>query len=635
MSQIFAFSGDEEFYHGSSIYSNPKEAGTFLSLGDCPVDIFFPRKRARVHAPSVTNGKISEPKKTVSIDSLPDECLYEILRRLPGDQERSICTGVSKRWLMLLSSIPRKEMKLVDRDLEIETGGFLTRSLEGKKATDVRLAALAVRSGGRGGLGRLVIRGSNRVRGVTNLGLKAVARCCSSLKVLSLWNVCSVEDEGLLEIANGCHRLEKLDLSNCSGITDKALVAIAKNCPFLNSINVENCQNVGNEGLQAIGQYCTNLKAINIKDCPRVSDQGIASLMSSASFVVNKLKLQGLNITDVSLAVVGHYGKALTNLVLVDLQNVNERGFWVMGNAQGLQHLKSLTISSCQGVTDLAVEVVGKGCPNLKQFVIKKGAFLSDNGLVSFAKAATSLESIQLVECHRITQIGFFGLLLNSGPKFKALAMSSCFGFKDMISGFPLPNMSIPLRSITLTNCPGLGDMTVAMLAKLCPQLQYVNFTNLPTITDVSLLSLVESCDAGSGLVKVGLTGCINVTDNVVVSLAKVHGGTLEVLNLNGCGKVTDTSMTAIAYNCLVLNELDVSKCAVTDFGVASLARSNSVSLQILGLSGCAMLSDKSLPFLMKLGQSLVGLNLKNCNSISSTVVDMLEERLVRCDILV
>ncbi|KAK9742225.1 hypothetical protein RND81_03G157100 [Saponaria officinalis] len=626
MSQIFDFTGDEEFYH---------EAGRFLSLGSNPMDVFVPRKRARVNAPFVVSGEILEQKRRVSIDSLPDECLYEILRRLPGDQERSICGGVSKRWLMLLSSIPKEEL-LRENDVMNEDvdDGFLTRSLDGKKATDVRLAAIAVGNGGRGGLGKLMIRGSNPVRGVTNLGLKAVARCCPSLKALTLWNVPSVGDEGFIEIANGCNRLEKLDISNCPSITDKALVAIAMNCPSLNSLSVEGCQNVGNEALQAIGQFCTNLKSLNIKDCPLVLDQGVASLMSQTTFAPNKLKLQGLNITDMSLAVIGHYGKALTDLVLANLQNVNERGFWVMGNTQGLHQLRSFTISSCRGVTDLAVEAVGKGCQNLKQFVLKKGAFLSDNGLMSFAKAARSLESLQLEECHRITQIGFFGLLLNCGSNLKALSMSNCFGFKDMSLGFPLLNMSTPLRSITVRNCPGLGDSTLTMLAKLCPRLQCVNFTALPAITDAGLLSLVESCDVGDGLVKVGLARCINITDDVIVSLAKSHGGTLEVLNLDGCGKVTDASLVAIADECLVLSELDVSKSAITDFGVASLARSKQIMLRILGLSGCSMVSDKCLPFLAKLGQSLIGLNLQNCNSISSTTVDMLVNRLVRCDIL-
>ncbi|CAO2816951.1 unnamed protein product [Amaranthus hypochondriacus] len=638
MSQIVNYSGNEEFYHGGSIYSNPKEAGSFLSLGIVNhVDVYFPNKRARINAP--VGGDFLGQKKQVSLDSLPDECLYEIFRRLPGDQERSCCASVSKRWLMLVSSIPcedlcNKNKVAADEGEEIESDGFLTRSLEGKKATDVRLAAAAVGSGGRGGLGKLMIRGTNSVRGVTDLGLKAVSRCCPSLKSLSIWNVSSIGDEGLVEISNGCRRLEKLDLCNCPSITSKGLIAIAKNCSGLTSLSIEGCQLIGNEGLQAIGQFCPNLKSVTIKDCPLVGDQGIATLMSSASFVLTKLKLQGLNVTDLSLAVIGHYGKVVSDLVLANLQNVNEKGFWVMGNAQGLQHLKSFTISSCQGVTDVAVEALGKGCPNLKQFVLKKCAFLSDNGLISFAKAARSLESLQFKECHRITQIGFFGLLLNSGLKLKDVTMSSCFGFKDMVLGFPLPNKSAPLRSVTISNCPGLGDMTLAMLAKLCPQLQCVNFNGLPSITDAGLLSLIESCDAGAGLVKVGLAGCVNVTDNIVITLAKFHGGTLELLNLEGCGKVTDTGLVAIADDCLLLNELDVSKCAITDFGVASLARSKHLSLQILSLSGCSMISDKCLPFLAKLGQSLMGLNIQNCNSISSTVTDMLEDRLFRCDIL-
>lgn len=643
MSQIFNYSGDEDFYHGASIYSNPKEAGLFLSLGD-HVDVYFPRKRARINAPFVVNGLSLEQKRQVSIDVLPDECLFEVFRRLPGDQVRGACACVSKRWLMLLSSIPKEELcgnngsdgqvNPQADDSQIESDGFLTRSLDGKKATDVRLAAIAVGTAGRGGLGKLIIRGNNSVRGVTNIGLRAVARCCPSLKVLSLWNVSSIGDEGLLDIANGCPRLEKLDLCQCPSITDKSLIAVAKSCPNLTTISLDGCQNVGNGGLQAIGQFCQNLKSVTIKDCPFVADQGIAGLISSATNVLTKLKLQGLNITDVSLAVIGHYGKVVTDLVLSNMPNVNERGFWVMGNAQGLQHLKSLTIASCLGVTDVALEAVGNGCPNLKQFVLKKGAFLSDNGLVSFAKAACSLESLQLEECHRITQIGFFGLLLHCGSKLRALTMSSCFGFRDMLLGLPLPNSSTSLRSVTVRNCPGLGDMTLAMLAKLCPQLQYVDLSGLTGITDAGLLSLVESCEAGDGLVKVSLAGCINVTDNVVVALAKIHGGTLEVLNLDGCGKVTDASLAAIADDCLLLNELDVSKCAITDPGVASLARSKQLSLRILSLSGCSTLSDKCLPFLAKLGQSLMGLNIQHCNSLTSKVIDMLVDRLFKCDIL-
>ncbi|PIA32403.1 hypothetical protein AQUCO_04500187v1 [Aquilegia coerulea] len=288
---------------------------------------------------------------------------------------------------------------------EIESDGYLTRCLEGKKATDIRLASITVGTGSCGGLGKLIIRGSNSTRGVTNVGLSAIARGCPSLRALSLWNVPSIGDEGLIEIVKGCNKLEKLDLSQCL-ISDKSLIATANNCPNLNQITIESCPRIGNEGLQAVGKCCLNLQSISIKDCPLVGVQGIASLLSSASYTLKRVKLQALDITDVSLAVVGHYGRAINDLVLTGLQKVSEKGFWVMGNAQGLQKLKVFTITSCRGVTDLTLEAVGKGCPNLKQLCFRKCSFLSDNGMVAFAKTVASLESLQLEECNRITQSG-------------------------------------------------------------------------------------------------------------------------------------------------------------------------------------------------------------------------------------
>ena len=137
-------------------------------------------------------------------------------------------------------------------------------------------------------------------------------------------------------------------LCKCPAITDKALVAIAKNCQNLTELSFESCPNIGNEGLRAIGKLCSNLKSISIKDCTGVSDHGIAGLLSSTSLVLSKVKLQALTVSDLSLAVIGHYGKSVTDLVLNCLPNVSERGFWVMGNGNGLQKLKSLTVASCR-----------------------------------------------------------------------------------------------------------------------------------------------------------------------------------------------------------------------------------------------------------------------------------------------
>ncbi|XP_076953031.1 EIN3-binding F-box protein 1-like [Bidens hawaiensis] len=605
--------------------------GLFSSLGHHTEAYALPCKRSRINAPFVFNEEVFNKQKT-TIEVLPDECLFEIFRRVDGNQERSSCASVSKRWLMLLSTIHKDEISQTSNQKStIQDPGHLSRSLEGKKATDVRLAAIAVGTASRGGLGKLSIRGNNSTCGVTNFGLKAVAGGCSSLTGISLWNLSSVSDDGLVEIANECHNLEKLDLCKMSGISNKSLIAIADNCPNLTELSIESCPNIGDEGLQAIGQKCSNLKSVSLKNCPLLGDQGVASLLSSTSRSLTKLKLHGINISDVSVAVIGHYGLAITDLALTGLCKVTEKGFWVMGHGQGLQKLKLLTVNSCFGLTDVGVEAIGKGCPNLKQFSIHKCAFLSDNGFFSFAKSAVSLESLLLEECHRVTQCGIFSMLVNRDTKLKSLALKNCLGFKDLSFNGPSSRCNT-LKTLSVNNCPGFGNGSLMLIGQLCPELQHVELTGLHGITDNGFTPLIESCEAG--LVKVNISGCVNITDNTVCEITKLHGGTLEVLNLNGCRSVTDASMLSIASNCLLLNELDVSECAITDFGVSVLARAVQLNLNVLSLSGCRLVSDKCLMFLLKIGGSLVGLNIQNCHGISNSSVGQLVDRLWSCDIL-
>nr|AAB70660.1 grr1 [Glycine max] len=578
---------------GAPIYPNPKEhVSSCLLAVKLMFTFLFRRGLASVfHLISAENGLSRSRSQRTSIESLPDECLFEILRRLPAGQDRSVCASVSKRWLMLLSSICKTEIHSYgstgNENQEISDEGYLSRSLEGKKATDVRLAAIAVGTASRGGLGKLTIRGCNSDRGVTNVGLKAIAHGCPSLKVCSLWDVATVGDVGLIEIASGCHQLEKLDLCKCPNISDKTLIAVAKNCPNLAELSIESCPNIGNEGLQAIGK-CPNLRSISIKNCSGVGDQGVAGLLSSASFALTKVKLESLTVSDLSLAVIGHYGVAVTDLVLICLPNVSEKGFWVMGNAHGLQKLTSITINCCQGVTDVGLEPIGRGCPNVQNLKLRKSAFLSDKGLVSFARAAPSVESLQLAKsAHRITQIGLFGVFFNCGAKLKVLTLISCYGIKDLNMDLPAISPSESIWSLTIHDCPGFGNANLALLGKLCPRLQHVELSGLQGVTDAGFLPLLESSEAG--LVKVNLNGCVNLSDRVVLSMVNSHGWTLEVLSLDGCKRVGDASLMAIAGSCPLLADLDVSRCAITDTGIAALARGKQINLEVLSLAGCAI----------------------------------------------
>ncbi|XP_010533156.1 PREDICTED: EIN3-binding F-box protein 1-like [Tarenaya hassleriana] len=623
--------GAGEFHNATgSICKTQLNLGKSRFVGN-NVDVYYPPgKRARLSE--------SEPEATdrSSIEILPDECLFEILRRLPGVKERCVSSCVSRRWLSVLTMIRLSEFSACnDVDMvpsDDDEDGCRVRCLEGKKATDMTLSAIAVgrRISNCDGLVKLSIRGSSMV---SDFGVSAIARSCPSLRSLSLWNVLRVGDKGLSEVAKECRLLEKLDLCHCPSVSSLGLIAIARYCPNLTTLHIESCPKIGNEALQAVGQCCPKLASTSVKDCPLIGDHGISSLVSSASPTLSKVNIHGLGITDFSLAVIGHYGKSISSLMLSNLPNVTERGFWVMGNAQGLCKLMSLGITSCKGITDLSFGALGKCGIALKHVFLRKCCFVSDNGLVEFSKAIGSLETLQLEECNRVTQSGICGVLSSSGANLKSLSLLRCTGMKDLTLGSMDLSPCNSLRSLTVCNCPGFGNVGLTILGKLSPQLQNLDLGGLYGTTDAGLLPIIENNRAG--LVSVNLSGCFNLTDEVVYYLAKFHGETLEVLNLEGCRRITDSSLSAIAESCLFLKDLDMSKCGITDSGVAALSRAEKrLNLQVLSVSGCSEVSNKSLVPLKKLGRTLLGLNIRGCNSITNRIIQLLKESLWRCDIL-
>ncbi|XP_020592639.1 EIN3-binding F-box protein 1-like [Phalaenopsis equestris] len=665
MAALLNFPGDDEIRLRGLLCSNFMDSSLFISLAPTMDACYSSRKKRRFTAPSIIRGEVMmtapllmKQLTSCTIDILPDESLFEIFRRLPRSQERSIASCVSKRWLMLLSSIqPSEDMDMLQKErnslsssrlhlpdlnypdpsvpgknFSVESDGYLTRCLEAEEATDVRLAAIAVGNAGRGGLGKLKIRGGNSTCEATDVGLSAIGHGCPLLRALSIWKIPLITDAGLAAIADGCPLLENLDLYQCPLITDKGLKVIAQKCPNLTSLTIDSCSGIGNDGLQAVGHGCSKLFSVSIKDCPLVGDKGVSSLVSYASSSIRKIKLQNVNISDVSLAVIGHYGKAVTNISLIFLQNVSERGFWVMGNAFNMVNLTSCTISCCPGITDRGLEAIAKGCPNLKLLSIKRSSYLSDAGLKSFTGYAKMLERLQLEECNGITLVGVLEGLLNCYAKLKSLALIKCLGIKD-ITCHPdeLPSC-MSLNSLTISDCPGFTSFSLPLVGKICPNLQQIDLSGLLGVTDFGLLPLLENSE--SELVKVNLEGCVSVSDASISALVKVHGTSLKFLNLYGCKAITDKSLFSISAYCSVLNDLDVSWCSISDFGVAAIASAEQLNLQTLSLAGCTGITKKSLSFLEKMKESLKWLNLQQCKLINSRVVGSLEEKLWWCDIL-
>ncbi|KAK4366570.1 hypothetical protein RND71_014450 [Anisodus tanguticus] len=95
----------------------------------------------------------------------------------------------------------------------------------------------------------------------------------------------------------------------------------------------------------------------------------------------------------------------------------------------------------------------------------------------------------------------------------------------------------------------------------------------------------------------------VGATKNqMVLSLVRIHDETLELLNLDGCKKVADASMEAIADNCFLLNDLDVSKYALTDYSLDVLSYGVKIDVSDLFLTS-GMIPKILAPILLKHGE--------------------------------
>ncbi|KAJ7294879.1 hypothetical protein O6H91_13G058800 [Diphasiastrum complanatum] len=605
---------------------------------------------------------------------LPDEILIEIFGHIPMARDRSVCSLICKRWVILQSHMRMSDMKMqlgTSRSIAEEmpgsssegsseaiskttaennqmsvhevkwekqphwASGDLSRCLEGKKATDIRLASVAVGTSAFGGLGKLSIKGGkgeNCTKAVSDLGLSAIGISCRGLKCLLLWDCPNIGDQGLISIGNGCSLLEKLDLVKCPQLGNGALEAIARGCPLLSTLSLDSCVMIGSIGLEAVGKHCVSLRSLSVSKCPAIRDEGIVAVVQNCKFL-RVLKLEKVAITDGGLALVGKYCNSLIKLILSELEDISEEGFGALGSSTGLENIKFLCITSCQGVSNNSLSVMGGVCKNLKAFSLVDSQKVTDEGLEAFAMLCGSLEVLRLERCQNISGSGLRSPSDNTLGGLKELHLNKCYGLLDScLSSISFLVSCFSIKSISITHCEGVGNQSLEKIGFSCPSLENLDLSGLFGVSDTGILAFLQG--SGLHLLTVNLTGCKNLTDEAVCAIASHSGSNLQSLYLEGCEKITDKSLRAIAEKCSVLQDLDLSKCKITDTGMLAILATRGPTLKTLSLSGCEYITEECLHVIQKVCESLFALNLKGCTKLSINALEFFKSQLWRCDIL-
>ncbi|XP_068651186.1 EIN3-binding F-box protein 2-like [Aristolochia californica] len=592
------------------------------------VDCLRPRKKPRLE-----NNQMGENKNAEDLIShLPDECIFEIFSFLPSHRDRFSCAAVSKKWLVLQANMRANAFKTAVATLQ-KQGNKTSRCLEGKKANDTRLAAIAVGICPRGGLRELCIRGSFSSQGITDFGLEIIAQACPNLKSLVLSDCLQIGNKGLISISQRCSSIEKLDIFNCPLVGDEGIINVTSKCQSLLSLSIESCPNIGNPSLQAVAAYSSNLKSISLTKCCLISDDGILSVFSTLPDL-ERVRLVSISIGDAVLEAVGRHGSSLVSLCLENISCVSEMGFCSIGR---LEKLESLSVKSCSGLNDKCLNAIGIRFPRLKQIAIANCAAITDKGLKELSRSTMLLESFKLQECHNVSPKGLMEVLMNCKERLKVLSLVKCHGLHEMdpsIFRTPLPQCPL-LQSLTLNRCAGVGDSFLSWIGTACVRVKNIELAGLSSITDKGLLIFLQALSNQSkGLVDVDSSRCFQLTDMNLLALTSGFGEKLKSLRLEGCERLSDKCLSMIAKFCPSLLELDLSGCGISDGGVFSLVKSEHQKIEVLSLAGCLDITDKSLGFLEIMCGNLVGLNLKHCPRLSKQGISSVMETLWWCDLL-
>jgi len=239
---------------------------------------------------------------------------------------------------------------------------------------------------------------------VTDVGLWAIARHCTNMKILNLKGCTQITNIGLRSLSLRCSELVSLDFTNCSKLDDIGLSTVAGGCWKLERLILRNCVCISDTGVGRVSRACNRLKVLDLHGCVMVGEFG-----------------------DHALKDIGAFCTDLRELDMTECKHVQDAGLRAV--AVGCPLLRVLRLSGCDGVTGAGLRALSKHCRNLEELAIRGAKYLTDPELELLKGDVLSncLKVLDLGGCVRVTDKGITTLCHSLGQKLLALNLAeSC-----------------------------------------------------------------------------------------------------------------------------------------------------------------------------------------------------------------
>ncbi|XP_048829167.1 F-box/LRR-repeat protein 2 isoform X1 [Brienomyrus brachyistius] len=483
------------------------------------------------------------------------------------------------------------------------------------------------------------------------------------------------QQDSRLEVQEALRHLEELDLSDLRYLSDLTFNRLTGCTPHLRRLSLAGCH--------------IAFEFDPYRGCPvgpdssaMLSLRNLLKLLQKQAGTVRGLDLSRTGITPESLKSLSKIeGLRLEELHLQGCKELTDQALITLCKYQPA--LKTLDLSSCTELTNATAQAVASGLKDLQHLHLARVWRVTDKGL-SELMMLQYLQTLDLSECIHVSGVDLLKGLQSpsAAASLVALSFRDCCYVRD-ISIFSLAQLLGPyIRKLDLTSCQCLTDLSVQAIATYLPSLLVLRLGGCKEITDWGLLGMVDpatefgpdkdlevkgpsftrtfgnmgffrpppmpfvakprlvteddlktfreqegvSLLALRGLQELDLSGCSKLTDTSITQVLRFPD--LQRLSLSMLSDITDQSLLSVGWHCRSLISLNLSYCPLlTDQGIVGAAPFLR-RLWSLQLAGCSQITDKSLAAITQHCQSLRTLDISVCKGVTMTAVEQLQSHL-------
>ena len=375
----------------------------------------------------------------------------------------------------------------------------------------------------------------------------------------------TITDRAVDRLCRGCPSLKSLALRIEDpeddevdiGVSDEGVRSIVKHCPGIEHLSLSGWASLTDDSMIALTAL-PSLKELNLYDCCNLTSVGVQSLLRSNGASLEVLVLAEYEYSscglcdDALLRCLGDCCPILrefsVNLTYIFDSNVTNASFTAL--VQGCRHLESLSIY-CKLLTDAFLLQLADSCPALNKLVLHG----SDYSSVGFAAVSS--------KCSRLCELELSDMSITDSAL--VIITSHCKN----------------LRKLRLNYLPSITDLGLCVLFESCPHLVDLSL-GLLSITERSMLSLVRNC---IGLRSLNLSNNFYLKGKAIAVLIMLEG--LETLVIDHGIYPLDDALSTLACYCNKLKTIKLKNCIqVTERGLISLI-THSESLKYISMLNC------------------------------------------------